>query len=187
MGVFARDLHRDNLSADQVAAYWSAMLNAAYSVLEASRGEAELLLKNQSQQKPSYDSVFAKWLQTLAPSDAEVFDVLRHVRGVEVHSTNSSTTFVPKLEEQQQRRQVPDDPTYRAIYASYIAMGMLTHEVTVGTLTYGFTVNAAHRDPKVKALLTRFNQGGARALLGAASDYVRLFADMVASLVTAYQ
>jgi len=45
--IFVGDLHRENLSPEQVAAYWSAMLNAGYSVIQALDGEVGLLRKTQ--------------------------------------------------------------------------------------------------------------------------------------------
>jgi len=185
-GVFVGDLHRDNLSSDQLAAYWSALLDAGYMVTEALEAEVDLLLKKQPT-KPTYHSVFAGWHQTLTPADAEVFEVLQKVRGVEVHTTNTSTTFVTRVDEQRKPRDVPNDSTLRAIYASYMAMGMLAHQVTVGVLTYEFIGNATHRDPKVQALLTRFNQGGARTVLGAATDYAKLLTGLVAHVVAVYK
>jgi hypothetical protein len=185
--IFLGDARGDNVPDARVEAYWSALLNAGYSVTEVLRAEVRLLRKKQHKHS-FYISVFDAWHHALGAEEADLFDALQEVRHIDVHTTDPATTLVPKIETYTRPRDIPEDATYHAVYANYLAIGMLSYEVTVGVRTYYFAVSPTNnRDAKVRALVERFRQGGERAVLEAGGRYVKLLASLVARFVAAYK
>lgn len=184
--IFLKHLQGESLSDDYVAAYWSAFLNAGYSVVQALTREVPYLIKPISA-KPPYERAFSAWHRGLAQEEAELFDVLQAVRDVEVHAKDRSTTFLTKTEERTRPRGIPEDSTYHAAYSNYMVMGMISHEVTFEVRTYDFIVTGTDsRDRNVQALVEGFKRGGERAVLDAASRYARLLASLVDGFLKIY-
>jgi hypothetical protein len=182
--IYLGDLRGDNLPDVRVEAYWSALLNAGYSITEVLEAEVNRL---RSHTRPSYTAVLADWHQTLTAEEADLFDALQEVRHIEVHAADPATSIVQKIQTQRKPRDVPEDATYRAIYASYLAMGMLSYEVSVDVRTYYFAVSPTNnRDAQVQAMVERFRRGGERAVLDAGDCYVRLLGSLAAHFVATY-
>jgi len=193
---FVRHLHSDRLAPEHVEFYWSAMLNAAKTVVYALRVEIDSKRqqtnrrREKKESKDAYSLQFDSWHKNLASDDADLFDVLQEVRDVEVHEIDASVAFVPSMEEQRIPRRLSSDPHLLAVQASYMAMGTLSYEETIGVLRYHFQVkigNTGRRAPKVRALFEKFRTGGQRAVLDACDRYAKLLRSVIAHFVETCQ
>ena len=137
--------------------------------------------------RKAYHSHFVAWRQTLTSQEKDLFDVLQKLRDIEVHAKVSGSRHIPKIEERRQPRPVPSDPNYSAVFANYMAIGMLSPEITVGETTYGFQVDAnVLSEPAKRVLFERFCGTKEKPTLEIGETYARLLRSLVDYFVAHY-
>jgi hypothetical protein len=105
----------------------------------------------------------------------------------EMHADSSGVRHLPKTEERRQQRSVPSDAHYAAIFASYMAMGVLSADVTVPTTSYDLRVDVASPSKRrVQALFKQFAKGKQKPSVGVAATYTRLLDSLVAYFIAHY-
>lgn len=128
----------------------------------------------------AYRSHFEAWSRTRTPEEVDLFDVLQELRNIEVHKKDSASLHTPKLEERRQPRPLPTDPTYVAVFANYMAMGMLSHDVTIGVTTYTFQVDpGAPSEAANRVLFQRFAKTKEKPTLEIGQAYASLLNSLV--------
>jgi hypothetical protein len=137
--------------------------------------------------RKAYHSHFVAWRRTLTPQEKDLFDVLQELRDIEVHAKVSGSRHIPKIVERRQPRPVPSDPNYSAVFANYMAIGMLSPEVTVGETTYSFQVDAnVLSEPAMRVLFERFSGTTEKPTLEIGETYARLLRSLVDYFVAHY-
>jgi len=91
----------------------------------------------------AYRKTHRAWRRGRTQQELDLFDVLQEMRDVEVHTTHEAATQTPRHHEKQIPRRIPEDPRYLAVYANYLAMGMLSHTETVTETTCHFSVDTS--------------------------------------------
>lgn len=190
---FLRQL-RETQDPDATEFFFNALLNAGKNVVNALRAqvhscERTRLPSDQATVKTeqSYDHHFKAWKRTITGSRATLFDVLQALRDIEMHADSSGVRHLPKTEERRQPRSVPSDSHYAAIFASYIAMGVLSADVTVPTTSYDLRVDAAAPSKRrVQALFKQFAKGKQKPSVEVATTYTGLLDSLVAYFIAHY-
>jgi hypothetical protein len=107
--------------------YFSAFLNAVYSVQQFAKTEVMLELqtrgKKESEQKQIWQKYDKGWCNTLTPEEQELWSsLLRHggIRGIEVHRERSKTTTKQKAVP---LREIPESHATQAYKAFYVMQG----------------------------------------------------------------
>jgi len=172
---FLAHLQRDGLPPEEVEFYWHALLNGGKTATFALRAEVG---------KKAYGPVFSTWHNSLDPANRDLFDLLHGVRDVEVHE-KGGPEVLSKMEARSEWRQWPSDPTTMAVYANYLAMGMLEPVVTVSVATYQFQINET-KTKEVKELFGRVAAGGAISITDACSQYADLLESLIDTFVKAF-
>jgi hypothetical protein len=190
---FLRQL-RETQDPDATEFFFNALLNAGKNVVNALRAQ---VLSCESTRLPSdqatvkaqqaYDRHFKAWERTLTGSHATLFDVLQKLRDIETHADRSGVRHLPKTEERRQPRSVPLDSHYRAIFASYMAMGVLSTDVTVPITSYDLWVDTvAPSKRRVQALFKQFAKGKQKPSAEVATTYTGLLDSLVAYFIAHY-
>ena len=162
------------------------LLGPALASLTARRARRATSQAKKRAQK-AYRLHFSSWRRTITSDEADLFDVLQELRDIEVHAKNTGSRHVPKLEERTQPRTLPSDPNYAPIYASYLAMGVLSAYITVGETTYDFQVDAGMPSEAGKrTLFERFARGKDKPTLEVGETYAGLLESLVKYFVVHY-
>jgi hypothetical protein len=167
--------------------YFNALLNSGRNVLYAIRAR---LLASERTRSPAttaprkaervYNVHYKAWKRTVPPSHATLFDVLQALRDIDTHTTHSGHLHRARTEERRMLRSIPSDPAYVAVFASYMAMGVLSAEVTVPTTSYDLQVDVATPSrSRVQALLKQFARGKPKPSVEVAAIYADLLDSVV--------
>jgi hypothetical protein len=132
-----------------------------------------------------YTYHFQTWEGTLSASHATLFGALQALRNIETHDA-SRVYHLPQPGERQQPRPVPSDPYYAPIFASYMASGQLSAEVTIPTISYDLWVDTTALKGKYRTLLEQFAQGQQKLSAEVATTYRDLLDSLVAYFITQY-
>ena len=160
--------------------------NPALASLTAQR-ERRATVQVKKRAQKVYRLHFKGWRRSLTPDDADLFEVLQELRNIEVHARDTGSSHVPKIEERRQTRTLPADPRYVPVFATYIAMGVLSADITVGETTYYFQVDTgAPSEAGTRVLFERFGRSKGKPTLEVGETYVTLLKSLVEYFVTHY-
>jgi len=195
---FVRHL-RGEQGPDAVEFYFNALLNAGKNVVNAlhahihfqegliAQRERRATVQVKKSAQKAYRLHFKGWRRSLTPDDADLFEVLQELRNIEVHARDTGSSHVPKIEERRQTRTLPADPRYVPVFATYIAMGVLSADITVGETTYYFQVDTgAPSEAGTRVLFERFGRSKGKPTLEVGETYVTLLKSLVEYFVTHY-
>jgi hypothetical protein len=193
---FLRQL-RETQDPDATEFFFNALLNAGKNVVNALHAQVYSCESTrlpsadqatvEAQARQSYNRRFKAWKRTTTSSCATLFDVLQALRDIETHADSSGVRHLPKTAERQLPRAVPLDSNYRAIFASYMAMGVLSADVTVPTTSYDLWLDAAAPSKKrVQALFKQFAKGKQKPSVEVATTYTGLLDSLVAYFIAHY-
>ena len=185
---------REPQDPDATEFFFNALLNAGKNVVYALQAqiytcERMRLPDKQAKLKArqSYDRYCKEWKGSISGSRPTLFHVLQDSRDIETHVDSSAVRFLPKIEERQQRRDVPRDPHYTAVIISYMQRCVLSDHVTVPTTIYYLQVDPAVSSKKrVQVRFKQFAKGNPKLLVELASTYTNLLDLLVAYFIAHY-
>lgn len=190
---FLRQL-RETQDSDATEFFFNALLNAGKNVVYALHAqvysyERTCLPCEQAKKKAKQactDHIKA-WKRTTAGFHPTLFDVLQDSRDIEMHADSSAMRYLPQTEERQQPRFVPPDAHYTPVAAFYMAIGVLSADVTVPTTIYHLQVNPTVSAKKsVQARLKQFAKGKPKPIGELATTYADLLDSLVKYFITHY-
>jgi hypothetical protein len=130
-------------------------------------------------ERKAYRLHFKTWRRTRTAEERDQFDVLQALRNIEVHGKEAVSQHVPRSEEGEEWSAMPSDQRYAAVFAQYMAMGMLSSKVATFKTTYTFEVDpSALSDRREHPLFKRF-----AAAPKSQVDLGQTYADLLTSLV----
>jgi len=189
---------RETQDPDATEFFFNALLNAGKNIVYALHAQVlscqseSMGLPSESEQakkkaKQACEDHIKAWKRATGGFSPTLFDVLQDSRDIETHADSSAVSYLPKIEERQQMRDVPRDPGYAAVIISYMHWGVLSADVTVPTTIYYLRMDPSVAAKKrVQARLKAFNKSKPKTITELSTTYRNLLDELVAYFITNY-
>lgn len=162
------------------------VVNAIQAAISVAEG-VDAAGKGKERAQESYARLIKSWKRTSGPMSATLFDVLQALRDIEMHANRSAFERLPRTVERKEPRTIPDDASYRAVFASYMAMGLISPDTTLYETTYDLLIRpVAPSRGRVARLLKHYAKGRPQSLHEIGASYVTLLTSLVAHCESHY-